>query len=179
MNTPFDLASYFSFLLFLPVLGDFEPGSRAENDARNHPTTLHKGNTIECPKRSYTYPSIVEWGSVPAADNAKARIKRIPLSNRVFYGQDGKLHFANVIQEDVDLINNDYRGIQCLLSVGLAIRASRRFKLRVDRVFRKCLSFHSILLYLTGLLVHLDVTLHGQTHFDNNISLKHLSLPIA
>ena len=96
---------------------------------------------------------------MPAADNAKARIKRIPLSNRVFYGQDGKLHFANVIQEDVDLVNDDYRGIQCLLSVGLAIRASRRFKLRVDRVFRKGFSFHSIKLYLTGLIVQQTIVL--------------------
>lgn len=84
---------------------------------------------------------------MPSAENANARLKRIPLSNRVFYGQNGKLHFANVIQEDVDLINNDYRGIQCLLGVGSATRASRRFKLRVDRKFRKSLLFHFILIY--------------------------------
>ena len=79
----------------------------------------------------------------------------------MFYGHDGKLHFANVIQEDVDLINNDYRGIQCLLSVGLVIRASRRFKLRVDRIFRKSFSFYFSLICLTGLIVQLDVMLLG------------------
>ncbi|XP_065067285.1 fibronectin type III domain-containing protein-like isoform X2 [Rhopilema esculentum] len=117
------------------VLGQFVPESRAERDSRNHPVTLYYHTSMKCPKHSYTYPSIIEWGSVPGADNPRARIKRIPISNRVFYGNDGSLNFANVLQEDLELINDDYRGIQCLLSVGLGTRASNRFKMRKDRDF--------------------------------------------
>lgn len=117
------------------VLGQFDPTNRAENDARNHPITLYYHTSIPCPKHSYTHPSIIEWGTVPSADNPRARIKRIPISNRVFYGNDGSLNFANVLQGDIDLINDDYRGIQCLLSVGLGTRASNRYKLRKDRDF--------------------------------------------
>ena len=111
------------------------PESRAEQDSRNHPVTLYYHTSMPCPKHSFTYPSIIEWGSVPGADNPRARIKRIPISNRVFYGNDGSLNFANVLQEDLELINDDYRGIQCLLSVGLGTRASNRFKMRKDRDF--------------------------------------------
>ena len=119
-------------LFALSVLGQFVPESRSDKDARNHAIALYKHTTIKCPTHSYTHPSIIEWGSVPSADNPRARITRIPISNRVFYGSDGSLHFANVIPEDLALINNDYRGIQCLLSVGLGTRASNRFKLRQD-----------------------------------------------
>ena len=121
--------------LFHSVLGQFVPESRSDKDARNHAIALYKHTTIKCPTHSHTHPSIIEWGSVPSADNPRARITRIPISNRVFYGNDGSLHFANVIPEDLALINNDYRGIQCLLSVGLGTRASNRFKLRQDDNF--------------------------------------------
>lgn len=122
---------------FVSVLGQFVPESRSDADSRNHPITLYKDTKIECPKHSYTFPSIIEWGSVPSPDNPRSRIVRIPISNRVFYGSDGSLNFANVIPEDLQLINNDFRGIQCLISVGLGTRASNRFKLRQDGSFGK------------------------------------------
>ena len=126
------------FLLF-SVLGQFAPESRSERDSRNHAITLYKETKISCPTHSYTFPSIIEWGSVPSADNPRARIVRIPISNRVFYGNDGSLNFANVLPGDIELINNDYRGIQCLLSVGLGTRASNRFQLRQDNDFSMCI----------------------------------------
>ena len=120
------------------VLGQFDADSRKEKDARDHSITMYKEATLPCPPRSYTSPLIIEWGSVPPADNTMARIKRIPISNRVFYGNDGSLNFANVIPSDLALINDDYRGIQCLISVGLGTEASNKFKLRKDGDFSEC-----------------------------------------
>ncbi len=123
------------YYYFFLVLGQFDFASRAERDTRGHSVTMYKETKIECPPRSYTFPSIIEWGSVPPVANPNARTKRIPISNRVFYGNDGALHFANVLPQDIRLINDDYRGIQCLMSVGLGTRASNKFTLRVDRQF--------------------------------------------
>eukprot|EP00794_Sanderia_malayensis_P005991 gene5991-6687_t len=119
----------------LSVLGQFSYESRMDRDTRAHSVTLYKDTVLPCPPRSYTFPLTIEWGSVPSGSYPSARTKRIPLSNRVFYGKDGGLYFANVLPEDIRLINNDYRGIQCLITSSKSMRASNKFTLRQDGDF--------------------------------------------
>ena len=109
---------HFSFT----VLGEFLRPNRRIDPVRVVDVTVGRPLQLSCPPSTYTHPREFLWGDVPPPNQGRPVV--LPAIRRRYVLSNGNLFYAFVEDSDLTYINNQLKGVSCLLYIAGRYRAS-------------------------------------------------------